>query len=278
MKNSTNGKAKLLTDQYLDNLIQAKWIGLEQGQYLVRKSEWFYKHVGMRIRNKIIPRLSPEFCWKYEPYPLAEMEFSICPERFIEYTHEYVNNILKTIGLDINKNIVLNQPFPGNNPVPYMKYFPNSKAIVVDRDPRDVFVFLKNVFPGHSYSVPLENVEVFCEYFANMHKNICHTLNHPDVLYLHFEDLVYHYQESTDKIKKFLSLEKSTFPQKYFIPLESEANTQVFLEHGNQEEIAIIEKKLNKYLYDFTVVTKQKELSKAFDDNPHSISYSFKRN
>lgn len=140
----------------------------------------------MRIRNGIIPRLSPEFCWKYKPYPLGEMEFSICPNNFLTYTQDFVDELLKEIGLDIRKNIVLNQPFPGNNPFPYMKYFRGSKAIVVDRDPRDVFVFLKYVFPGHSYSIPLKNVNDFCEYFKHMHKNIATCLNHVDILYLHF--------------------------------------------------------------------------------------------
>ena len=273
----TKGKAKQITDEYLDNLIQAKWIGLEQGQSLVRKNEWLYKHMGLRIRNKIISRISPEFCWKYKPYPLAEMEFSICPEHFNEFTKEYVSKILESIGLDLNNNIVLNQPFPGNNPIPYMKYFSNSKAIVVDRDPRDVFVFLKYVFPGHSYSVPLENVNVFCEYFDHMHKNIGTTLEHSDVMYLHFEDLIYHYQESTCRIRDFLGLGEATYPKGYFIPEESEANTQVFLEHGNQEEVKIIERRLSKYLYDFSTVSKQEKSAKVFDDNPKSSNYSFKK-
>lgn len=270
----TKGKAKQITEDYLDQLIQAKWIGLEQGQELLR-NRWFYNKVGMRIRNQIITRLSPEFCWKYKPYPLAEMEYSMYPDNFLEKTQEYMNLIFSTIGLDINQNIVLNQPFPGNNPIPYMKYFANSRAIVVDRDPRDVFVFLKYVFPGHSYSVPLKDVNAYCEYFKHMHKNLNVNLASSDVLYLQFEDLIYQYSNTANKIRSFLGLGESSTPKKYFIPEESEANTQVFLKYGKSEEVKIIERQLSDYLYDFSKVVKRSKTDKVFDDNPKSSSYSF---
>ena len=273
----THGMAKQLTEEYLDKLIQAKWIGLEQGHSLVCKHSWLYRQVGLRIRNRIIPKLSPEFCWKHKPYPLAEMEYSICPEHFLEQTQNYVLGILETIGLDTQKDIVLNQPFPGNNPVPYMQYYKDAKAVVVDRDPRDVFVFLKYVFPGHSYSVPLENVNVFCEYYEHMHKNLNTTLDHPDVLYLQFEDLIYHYDESTGQIQQFLKLAAPEHARQYFQPEQSEANTQVFLKYGKSDEISVIEKKLGKYLYDFSRVKKQSNSDGVFDDNPKSAGYCYKR-
>ncbi len=271
----TKGRSKQITEEYLNKLIQARWIGLEQGQQLVR-NEWFYKKIGMRIRNNIIAKMSPEFCWNYKPYPLAKMEFSIYPDRFDDATRDYVCSIFETIGLDLNKNIVLNQPFPGNNPVPYMKYYPNSKAIVVDRDPRDIFTSLKYVFPGHSYSVPLQDVNEFCAYFENMHKGIPEKLNHPDVFYMHFEDLVYHYEETTDRILSFLDLNRTEAGTTYFIPDESAANTQVFLKYGAKKEIDVIENRLSDFLYDFSRVGKPKDSGRMFDDNPKSCGYSLK--
>lgn len=272
----TNGNARKLTDDYLSGITQSKWIGLEQGQELLR-NRWVYSKIGMRIRNRIITKLDPEICWKYKPYPLSEMEFSICPDNFLPNTQKYVNRVLVEIGLDTKKNIVLNQPFPGNNPVPYMKYFKNSKAIVVDRDPRDVFVFLKYIFPGHSYSVPLQDVNQFCAYFDNMHKNLNEKLENSNVLYLRFEDLVYHYDNTTARICRFLKLGNNDNPRKYFIPEESEANTQVFKRFGIKEELNVIEKRLSPYLYDFSKVAQQNVKDKFFDDNPKSEMYSFKK-
>ena len=276
LQNLTKGRSRQITEKYLDRLIQARWIGLEQGQQLVR-NEWLYQKIGLRIRNKIITKMSPEFCWKHRPYPLAQMEFSICPEQFDEATREYTCSILETAGLDMNRNIVLNQPFPGNNPVPYMKYFPDAKAIVVDRDPRDVFVFLKYVFPGHSYSVPLQDVHEFCAYFENMHRKIPETLDHPDVLYMHFEDLIYHYEETTDRVSSFLGLGKPGTGKQYFNPDESAANTMVFERYGDQKEIKVIEEKLSGWLYDFSGVEKRGNNGQMFDDNPKSSDYSFVR-
>ena len=271
----TNGASRQLTEKYLTSIVQAKWVGLEQGQELL-KNRWVYKSIGMRIRNRIIKKLDPEFCWKYKPYPLSEMEFSICPDNFLPITQEYVNRILAAIGLDTEKSIVLNQPFPGNNPVPYMKYFKNSKAIVVDRDPRDVFVFLKYVFPGHSYSVPLQDVNQFCAYFDNMHKNLKEKLDDPNVLYLKFENLVYHYESTTAQIREFLNLGNNDNPREYFIPEDSEANTQVFKRFGKKEELRVIEERLSPYLYDFSKVIQTNKRDKLFDDNPKSENYSFK--
>lgn len=276
LRDLTKGKSGKITEEYLDKLIQARWIGLEQGQQLLH-NEWIYKKIGMRIRDKIIAKISPEFCWKHKPYPLSEMEFSICPDQFDDATREYSRSILEAAGLDLNRNVVLNQPFPGNNPVPYMKYFPDSKAIVVDRDPRDVFVFLKYVFPGHSYSVPLQDVHEFCTYFEYMHKRIPEVLDHPDVLYMQFEDLVYHYDEITDRICSFLNIDKAAAGTRYFIPEESEANTQVFLRYGDQREIEIIENRLSSFLYDFSKVEKRSDSNQVFDDNPKSSDYSFAR-
>ena len=272
---TTNGKSDTITEEYIAQIIQATWIGSEQGQMLVRNT-WLYQNVGQRLKPWI-RKLPPQFCWKYKPYPLGKMEFSICPKNFLEATQTYTDNLLKAIGLDTKENIILNQPFPGNNPVPFMKYYRNSKAIVVDRDPRDVFTFLKYVFPGRGYSVPLEDVNVFCEYYENMHKNLSMTLDHPDVLYLKFEDMVYHYEVATDRIKKFLGLNDISTPKKDFIPEESEANTQVFVKYGNSEEISVIEKRLSRYLYDFSKVKKITHTEKVFDDNPKSASYSFKK-
>lgn len=277
LTNPTKGKAKYLINDYLNEITQAKWIGSEAGQVVIGNM-WLYRHFGDRIKSKIIfKKLSQEFCWKYKPYPLREMMFSICPDNFDVITRGFIRKVLKEIGLDTQKNIVLNQPFPGNNPVPYMKYFDNPKAIVVDRDPRDVFVLLKYVFPGRGYSVPLESVDEFCAYYDNMHKNLSITLNHPDVLYIKFEDLVYHYNNTCSLINNFLQLGDNLSPKKYFIPEESAANTQLFIRFGKQNEIKVIEQKLSKYLYDFSKVQKYLSFNKLFDDNPKSKNYSFKK-
>ena len=275
LQKRTKGKSKKITEEYLNQITQAKWIGSEQGQMLVR-STWLYRHVGQRLKPAL-GKLPQEFCWKYSPYPLSEMEFSICPDHFLEITQDYVDKILCVLGLDMNKKIVLNQPFPGNNPIPYMKYFRNSKAIVVDRDPRDLFVFLKYVIPGEGYSVPLEKVEAFCEYYHHMHKNLSATLNSPDVLYIHFEDMVYNFEKTASEIDSFLGLHTHVSPRKYFIPEESEANTQVFLKYGKKEETEVIEKRLKQYLYDFSKVEKKNLFNSTFDDNPKSANYSFQK-
>ena len=68
----TKGLSIKLTEDYLNQLIQSRWIGLEQGQELLHHG-WFYRKIGLRIRDKIITKLTPEFCWKYN----SKIQFEI---------------------------------------------------------------------------------------------------------------------------------------------------------------------------------------------------------
>lgn len=273
----TNGESKKIIKDYLDKLIQVSWVGCEEGQVLIH-NQWLYNKIGMRIRYYLIPRLSREFCIKHKIYPLDNMYFSVQPDGFIEKTQDFTDKILTQLGFDMEKNIVLNQAFPGNRPTNSMKYYRNAKAIVVDRDPRDVYIFLKAVFPNNSFSVPLDNVENFIAYFKNMHKTINKEITNNDVLYICFEDLIYEYENTIQKLNAFLDLKNHTYPKKYFKPEKSIANTQVFLRYPEyRQDIKRIECELKEYLYSFESYDYQYTNEDMFDDNPESEKYDFKK-
>ena len=109
-----------------------------------------------------------------------------------------------------------------------------------------------------------------------MHKNLKERIDNPNVLYLQFEDLVYHYDNTTAQIRGFLNLGNNDNPREFFIPEDSEANTQVFKRFGKKEELCVIEERLSPYLYDFSKVMQTNKRDKFFDDNPKSENYSFK--
>ena len=91
---------------------------------------------------------------------LEDMRLSIKPSDFFAITRSYLNSILK----HYNKTVFLNQPFPANAPLLSMKMFGNdTKAIIVERDPRDLYVLLKKIVKPNWF--PYEDVDSFIAYY-----------------------------------------------------------------------------------------------------------------
>ena len=200
------------------------------------------------------------------------------PNDFNEITMEYTDSILKSIGLDLTKPIVLDQPFAGNNPQKSLKYYRDSKAIIVDRDPRDLYLLAKVYFPKTSYQVPYENVNDFIEYYRSMHNNMKSSLDNPNVLYIKFEELVYQYENAVEKIISFTGLSNHSCPKSYFVPEQSMVNTRLFSKNNSySEDIMLIEKELNDYLFDFDSYkdkfSHQDDSIGMFDESPQGKKY-----
>lgn len=72
-------------------------------------------------------------------------------------------------------------------------------------------------------------------------------------LCIRFEDLVYHYDTATKKLKDFLHLGENPNPKRIFDPSMSMANTQVWKRYPEfKKDIEYIESELKEYLFDFT--------------------------
>ena len=268
LQRATDGKIKELTARYLESLTQAQWIGAGQGQ-LVRHNQWFYWHIGNRLLHRVYRKLPPHLCKRFKLYPLTNMRLSIKPDDFLQKTQIYTNEILKLLGLEPDGIVVLNQPFPANNPSRCLRYFRNSKAIVVDRDPRDIYVFLRETFYGNSYSVPVDDVHAFIAYYKSLHAEIETLKTSENILYIRFEDLIYEYTRTTDQINQFLGLPKNENARKYFVPEASMINTRVFEKTQKcYEEVRTIERELPEYLYDFDSYEYKPSVQLSFDDNP----------
>lgn len=268
LRKETKGKIQKITDDYIKSLVQAKWTGSGQGQAVLH-NPWMFNYFGKKIAWRCIRRLPVSLCKKLKIYPLDTMEYSIQPDKFYEKTIMYTDNILKSIGLDLSKNIVLDQPFPGNNPVHCMKYFRESRAIVVDRDPRDLYILAKEYYPHRSYQIPYEKVEDFVSYYYNMHKNMHKIYEEQNVLCIKFEELVFEYNSTANKIIQFLGLRKNMQPKRYFQPERSMVNTRLFkkcTKYAN--DIEFIESSLNQFLFDFDRYSNQKGVGEMFDENP----------
>ena len=81
-----------------------------------------------------------------------------------------------------------------------------------------------------------------------------HPTNSKKVLRVHFEDLIYKYEETVKTIENFVGFDsdKHINKKRRFNPDLSIKNTQLFNGKTDYEnEIKIIEKELKEYLYEF---------------------------
>lgn len=246
----TRGKVDELVEKYISNLCQAKWNGYASNDFVLYNN-WFYKNVEMKIvRSRIFEPLANKFNLYPSIFPVREMEFSILPDNFVALTREFIESVLLTMKVDINKNVVLDQPFAGNDPIRAFKYFKDPKAIIVDRDPRDNYIFAREVLKARGRQIPTDNVKNFINYYKNLRIRPIPDDNR--ILRVQFEDMIYRTKSTKEKILKFLSIDESTHNKKLFDSEMSKNNTCLYKRFPKYyEDVKQIEKELPEYIYDF---------------------------
>jgi hypothetical protein len=159
----------------------------------------------------------------------------------------------------------LDQPFAGNNPQACFKFFDDPYAVVVDRDPRDNYVFAKTKLLGRFHLMPINHVDDFVKYYRAIRKDQPYKQPHERILRMQFENFVYHYDEATSKLRDFFHLPDNPNPKTIFDPALSISNTQVWKRYPQfAKDIEYIEKELPEYLFDFTGCPEPDPSSKMF--------------
>lgn len=179
-------------------------------------------------------------------------------ETFYAKARQLLDDFYRLLGIE-KHNLILDQFLLPHNLYRLNNYFDsNTKVIVVERDPRDVYVLNKYIWMKNNCPVPYPvDVEKFCHYYKKMREaEVCY--KDERILRIHFEDLVYNYDETLNLICSFLNLSDSEhlLKHKKFNPNVSINNTQVFKKiEKDYEEIKTIERELFEYLYKFPYET-----------------------
>lgn len=148
----------------------------------------------------------------------------------------------------------------------------NLKIIVVNRDPRDVFLSSKYVWckpqtGGSSIGKPHFGDDPL-KFSAEWKKTVVTDNSNPNALLINFEDLIYQYEKTVKEIENFvgLSSQEHISPKTKFDPEKSIENTQVFNANNLwKSESRIIADELPEYIYNFPF-QKETKLSKMFDN------------
>ena len=246
-------KWKDLSYKYIEDLTDFTFPGWWMYD-LYDKGQWFY------FRKRIINKLLHKTIWKNNPdrqLNTMKKEITYCShpseETFLRLTRKYIYTLFTSVIPQDKDIIMVDQLLPPMNLKRYLRYFDNNiQVVVVDRDPRDLFVLDKYVWKD---GVIPNDPEVFCKWFfyTRNHREK-EDLNTEQIHFIRFEDLIYRYETTTSDLIDWLKLKSDhhQLPYSRFNPNISIKNTQVWKKHPEAyEEVQYIEKNLAQFLYDF---------------------------
>lgn len=225
------------------------------------KVYWYYQQnpVNTVMRLKllfihIIRRITNDKVRINRPLSYRNTCFAIpTADQFYNASREFLNKFYTAMGRNEN-NILLDQLVLPHNLFRLNRYFDDDvRIIVVERDPRDVYILNKYIWMPNNNAVPYP---LDCKQFCEMYKRIRDTASFNDskILSIHFEDLIYNYDSSLNQIESFIGLDSSNHNniRSCFNPDVSIHNTQLFKrKEFYDESIRIIESELSDYLYSF---------------------------
>lgn len=174
---------------------------------------------------------------------------------FLKATRELVDDLANLVNRDNNKFVFMDQLVPPSNFERYIRYISDVRIVLVERDPRDVYLLGKEVWKEGV--APVDNIEDFCKWYRWTRELYCKEKFPEEVLFVQFEDLIFNYEETRDKILHHFEIDSLPCKRQkeFFDPQVSVVNTQLWKKiSGNEKEIQYIEKNLNQYCYDFLSV------------------------
>lgn len=176
-------------------------------------------------------------------------------DEFFNAASKFITQFLKLMKGDAQEeNLILNHFLLPHNlyRIPY--YFGDDfRIIVVDRDPRDVFVMEKYRTRNDHSLLPCDDVNEYVSFWRAL-REAERKVDDNRIIRISFEDLIYKYDETITKIEKMCGLKAADHNKKgiIFDPIKSSYNTQLFrLDSKWNDEINYIEKYLSDYLYVF---------------------------
>lgn len=239
-----------LTKEYVEALIDLEFPGFWFMDLYERGSLYYYYK---SIEGKLASILHLK---NYNKMP-GEMTYCCHPseEKFLDLTRKYIAGIIRAANTEDADFLMMDQLIPSSNVNRCLRYFDdNIRTIIVDRDPRDIFVINKLVWK--TTIVPSNPVD-FCKWFGFTHG--CgkdQPLDEKKVMKIQFEDIIYRYKETVAEIEHFVGLNQEDHERPFegMNPKRSVRNTWLFKEYDAKDEIHYIEDHLREYLYDFDAV------------------------
>lgn len=167
---------------------------------------------------------------------------------FMTCTKEYLKNLLEAI--NDKEFLMIDQLVSSSKIDNCTRYFDDIKVIVVDRDPRDIYLSMKYIWRDNLGKELSGNIRLFCEWYEWLRR--LDTKQKDKYLYIQFEDMLWDYDNTIEKIEKYCGLDNTKHIEKgkYFAPEISKRNCELWDQYEcEKENIEYIEQYLKEYLY-----------------------------
>lgn len=263
VKKCTHGRLYHYTEEFISEISDISWQGNWLYDFYQKQDTnfgWFMSRAIRTIQRQFEKINIPTFFPKKRPMRICTNE-----EKFYKSAKKFVNSIIEEMLSVQTERIILNQPFAANYPTKSFAFFDDPKAILVDRDPRDVYILSKRAVKSRSEWIPTDDVETFIKYYRWMHERYGSEAKNPNVAIIQYEDLIFNQDNVIKHLEKVIGSLGSKNGVRYFYPEVSINNTQLFYKYTEYEyEMNLIKKELPEYLYDFSDKPRPDFSTKAF--------------
>ena len=240
----------VLVDSYIEGLISLQYKGYWHGDlWLMSDLEKLFYKIRRGI-NRLLPKKVEKPSW-YNYYPSwITYHCHITEQEFLYQTQSFINQLCASLKSPSAEFIVLDQLVNPVNIPRYLRYIDELKVIVVDRDPRDVYIeqirLKEHVLPKDPY--------LFSEVYRDSREEVQSNGDLTGVMKINFEDMIYEYESSVNKICEFVGVDLALHKDrmKHFNPAISIKNTKLWERYPEYiKEILLIEQELKDYLYTY---------------------------
>lgn len=249
LKNTISKDFLKITEKYISEL----------SDYTYKKDFYHYK-----FKKSYLKYVIDRYRWAIEylskgKLKTANRNIATCyfahptQERFNEATKNYFNELFEDKISEIEGNyIILDQAISPNNTQVIHRYFHKSKMIIIDRDPRDMYV--DSIQWGDGMEKQYQTKDAAMRYVLQAKALRDNMILDDDILYVRFEDLIINYDETRLRILQFLGLEEKDHinKKKFLKPEVSIKNIGIWRKFYKecQEAIDTIKEELPDLCYD----------------------------
>lgn len=165
-------------------------------------------------------------------------------EQFEDAAKDYLERVFgSSVGDSANRHIILDQAVSTNDSDAIHRYFRKCKMIIVDRDPRDMYIEDSEIWRENLDS-DVTSKDAGTKYVLRhqaLRENI--PVDDPDVLSIRFESLVLDYENTKRIIEEFLGFQSSDHlnPYSFLKPQSSSKNVGIWKKYYNKYRDALDE-------------------------------------
>ena len=264
-----NSNFNLLTENYIDSLRftthQVHWFDrlyFTNNITLINVIKFAVTKLGLKTVFKFfIGLISKDTNQKKDLVNLVDSK------NFDSKTKIYLENLL----FSKSPIVATNNAFEPFEPSEAMSFFSESYCVIVDRDPRDIYLssinhkssFVPDFEKNNKHNsfnfmqnqkidfLGSKNIENFIWRQKQLRENIKINKDNLKVIRINYEDLIYNYEDTVDYLFKKLNIDKKNHINKFkeFDPELSKINAGIHYDYKSNSNVLKIEKELSEYLY-----------------------------